>query len=138
MTTSNGSGLVAPRHDAWVDVPGYPGFKARVWTNPTRRNDLALASDDEATKVAAFRELLLEHNGWCDADGEPYPPTDAATFFEDVSTELLGCALVAIREATQDLPNSLRAANAASRSGSGPSPIAAPGSTSPGSTSAAS
>jgi hypothetical protein len=105
-----------PKRTLWVDLPekapdgsdAYPGFKLRVWVNfPSRlAEDLKAGSTPEAT-AAALRRIVLEHNGWCDDEGNPFPPADAPDFYESLPQELGLLIALAINEAMARFPNSL-------------------------------
>jgi hypothetical protein len=104
------SGPRIPRRLVWVDVPEYDGFRAKVWCNYPKRLALELASEDQERIYAALGQLVLEHNGWLDDQGEPFPPADTRAFWDAVPNEL---ALMLMRVATVDaaslLPNSFSA-----------------------------
>lgn len=98
-----------PRREAWVDLPSeYAGFRLRVWLNApaTVWNDLT--SGDEARMVAAMARVALEHNGWCDFDGAPYPQPDDKALWDVLPTELIAVMITAIQNEMQKLPNSMR------------------------------
>lgn len=93
-----GSGPRIPHIVEWLDVPEYPGFRARCWINPTRRLAGELNSGDVARVRAVLRELVLEHNGWCDDEGHPLPPAQEDGFWDELGVHLLGCLIAAIAE----------------------------------------
>lgn len=97
------------RRETWIDVPEYEGFRIKVWVNaPTRlweRLTAEGASEEERQEV--LRQLVLEHNGWLDFDGEPYPPPGEAAFWQAIPTELAATIIVATRKEITALPNSL-------------------------------
>lgn len=106
--SSNGVGPQIKRREKWVELPAeYEGFKFRVWVNaPTKLwNDLQ--SEDDQAALEAMKKLVLEHNGWLDFDGEPYPPAGETKFWEAIPTELAACILVATQTEMQKLPNSI-------------------------------
>lgn len=118
MTTNNGTGPQIKRREAWVELPQeYEGFKFRVWLNaPTRLwNDLN--NGDEATALESLKQLVLEHNGWLDFEGQPYPPPDTGDFWEQIPTELAACILTAAQTEMQKLPNSMAPQRRRSRRG---------------------
>ena len=50
--------------------------------------------------TAALGCLVVEHNNWCDADGDPYPPADDPAFWDAIPTELgLLLARLVLRDA---------------------------------------
>lgn len=103
------------RREAWVDLPdAYAGFRARIWVNAPGRilNDLLTNGDDEeaikekrAQKAAS--QVVLEHNGWLDFDGNPYPPASDPEFWDAIPLELTTTLLFVIRLEMNKLPNSL-------------------------------
>ena len=108
------------RREAWVDLPEeYEGFRFKVWLNAPSRLwvDIGSAGDDEDTAQSALRQIVLEHNGWLDFDGQPYPQPDKAVFWEDIPTELAACMLIATQQEMGKLPNSLAPTKRRSRRG---------------------
>ena len=82
MTETNGHGPQVKRREAWVDLPeAYEGFRFRVWLNAPTRVWGELTGENEAQSLGALRSLVLEHNGWLDFDGQPYPPAEEAEFW---------------------------------------------------------
>ena len=127
---NNGAGPQIKRRETWVDLPDeYEGFKFKVWVNAPARvwNELNPATSDEtsdedaaareATAQAALRQIVLEHNGWLDFDGQPFPPADDPAFWETIPTELAACVLVAARVEMGKLPNSIAPQKRRSRRG---------------------
>jgi len=99
----------APKREVEVAIPGYPGFLCWVWSNfPQRLRDELTSGDGDRIRAALCR-LVVEHNGWCDADGEPYPPASDPAFWNAIPTELGSLLSRAIREAPDAFPNSLNA-----------------------------
>lgn len=121
-----------PRREVWVDLPEeYPGFKFKMWVNAPQRvwNTIASAAKvsplvDDATPeqivahaaaaaattaavTAALQKIVLEHNGWLDDEGQPFPPASDAAFWEAIPTELGGVVMASAQLAMGDLPNSL-------------------------------
>jgi hypothetical protein len=78
----------APRREVEVEIPGYDGFRCWLWANYPRRLLDELNSNDEPRIAAALRVILVEHNGWCDAGGEPYPAADDPAFYTAIPLEL--------------------------------------------------
>ena len=98
----------APRREVEVAIDGYPGYTAWVWSNYPRRLAAALnEAADEAAITGVLRQLVVEHNGWCDAEGDPYPPADDAGFYEAIPLELAVLLLRAINAAPSLYPQSL-------------------------------
>lgn len=117
--------------------PEYPGFKVRLWVNYPARYMTVVQNGGQPDTLARLRELedadgaeaaekraalqeqalaesramlgqiVLEHNGWCDADGTPYPPPTSPDFWEDISTELAAAILALLQAETMKLPSSL-------------------------------
>lgn len=98
----------APRREVEMAVPGYPGFTFWFWTNYPQRVREEVMSNDEARVIACLPLLLREHNGWCDQEGEPYPPADDPGFWHALPTELGFLVLrLLVLEAPTAFPNSL-------------------------------
>ena len=116
VPATNGKGPKMPRHDEWVQIDGYPGFEALIWTNAPQRLILDLDSGDVARYVSAYVQILTDtrtvtpeqtYPGWFDCDGDPLPSPQDPNFLEAVPTELVICARRTMREAVLILPNSL-------------------------------
>jgi hypothetical protein len=93
----------------WLDVPEYPGFRVKIWVNMPNRlmDDFKSGNADRAFPAA--RQIVLEHNNWCDENGEPYPPVSEESFWEAIPDELCKVVLAMVLSAPEQLPNSLRA-----------------------------
>lgn len=120
MTEPNGSAPRVQRREKWLELPGdYAGFQFKVWVNaPTklwmalgrnaagnREEDEQKASETEAQE--AIKQIVLEHNGWLDFDGNPYPPASKTAFWEEIPTELAACMIAATQAEQAKLPNSI-------------------------------
>lgn len=104
---SGPGGPRAPRREVEVLIEGYPGFAAWVWANyPQRLRDDLTSADGERIRAALLR-LVVEHNGWCDEEGTPYPPASDPAFWDAIPTELSLLLGRAIREAPSVYPNFL-------------------------------
>jgi hypothetical protein len=67
-----------PRRERWLDLPddyGQAGMRVKFWVNYPRSVQRDLMGGEEATKRALL-QIVLEHNGWLDFDGSPYPPAN--------------------------------------------------------------
>lgn len=96
------------RRESWVELPQeYEGFKVRIWVNAPTRVWNELTGGDEEETQAALREIVLEHNGWRDFEGNAYPPARDQKFWEEIPTELAACILMAAQAEIQRLPNSI-------------------------------
>lgn len=105
---TNDSGPRIKRRETWVELPAeYEGFKFRVWLNAPARIWNDLGGSNEKLALAAAQQLVLEHNGWLDFDGKPYPPATEPAFWEAIPTELAACILAASQAEMQKLPNSI-------------------------------
>lgn len=113
MATENGTGPRIMRREKWLELPEeYAGFSFKVWVNAPAKHWAAVgraAQDDgdEAEAREALRHIILEHNGWLDFDGNPYPQPDQDGFWEEIPTELAACMIVAVQVEQTKLPNSL-------------------------------
>ena len=104
-----------PRRTLWVDLPertpegeeAYPGFKVRVWVNFPSRFAEQLKTGNEEEKSEVLRKIVVEHNGWCDEEGTPFPAATDPEFYRQIPTELAVLIVVAIQEAMVRFPNSL-------------------------------
>lgn len=104
-----------PRRTEWIELPGEygeAGMRMLVWTSYPHGvgNALRGLKGTDAFKEA-LAAVVLEHNGWRDADGEPLPPADAPDFWwgDGVSDELVGVVLTILGEVPQRYPKELRA-----------------------------
>jgi hypothetical protein len=95
------------RRESWVELPEpYEGFRFRLWTTaPTRVWMRVAAGGDDAE--AALRSLILEHNGWADEDGVPYPPPTDPELWVAIPTELAAFVLKAAQAEMGKLPSLL-------------------------------
>lgn len=114
----NGSGPKIKRREAWVELPGdYSEFRVRIWVNAPARLWNDMTSGDELMALDAIRKIVLEHNGWCDFDGEQFPPATDPAFYDEIPTELLACVVAAAQQEMQKLPNSMTPQSRRSRRG---------------------
>jgi hypothetical protein len=100
-----------PVRTRWVDVPEYPGFRVRLRSNFAQATAIEMASGDQERMAAALAEVVLEHNGWRDEHGAPYPPAADPAFWtgsSSIPTELAGLLIALVVEEASRLPNSLR------------------------------
>ncbi len=93
-----------PRIVEWLDVPEYPGFKARCWINPPKRLAADINSADEPRVRAVLKEIILEHNGWADDTGVPLPPAQDAGFWDELGGHLMTCLMAAIAQRANQPP----------------------------------
>lgn len=103
-----------PKRTAWIELPdeyGAAGMEMLVWTNYPHGigNALRGLQGTDAFK-AALSAVVLEHNGWLDADGEPLPAAQSEDFWwgDDVPDELVGVVLVILADVPQRYPKGLR------------------------------
>jgi hypothetical protein len=100
------SGPRIPMHTEWLPLPGdwgEAGMKVLVWTDYPNRLWAKLQNPGNANGLEqTLRALVLEHNGWREADGTPLPDAQADGFWwsEGVSMELLDV----VRGVLLDLP----------------------------------
>ena len=116
--SDNGNAPQIQRREKWVDLPDeYPGFRVRIWVNSPTRLWADLGSGDEQAGQKAAKKLVLEHNGWLDFDGNPYPPPSETAFWEEIPTELAACIMAVAQAEIQKLPNSIMPRRRRSRRG---------------------
>lgn len=105
--------------EEWLDLPEpYQGFRIRAWLGYQQRlftSIPAVTAEDadeqraqlETAKAqlrAALKQILLEHNGWQDDEGElPQPHDDA--FYERCPANLFNTTLALVRQAAETPPN---------------------------------
>jgi len=108
MTDSQPTAPRIQRREVWVDLPAeYPGFRARVWVNPPSKLWAALGSGEKDRQLEAVTQVVLEHNGWLDYDGNVFPSPDKSEFWDAIPDELCAVLLTVIQKKMGDLPNSL-------------------------------
>jgi hypothetical protein len=108
MTDTIPSAPRIKRREVWVDLPAeYEGLKARIWVNVPARIWADIGGSEKDAAKAAARQVVLEHNGWLDFDGEPYPPASDDAFWDVIPTELAAVLLTVIQLEMAKLPNSL-------------------------------
>ena len=103
----------AARRVRWISLGDdeiYPGFEMKVWVNPSHIAKRMAEWGDEAG-IQFFKLVVLEHNGWADEDGQPYPPVSDPAFFDALPQEMGNLMSAAIKEAFSAVPNSTRAEN---------------------------
>jgi hypothetical protein len=69
-----------------------------------------MVSGVEETARGALMKIVLEHNGWLDMDGNPYPPASSIDFWtgeRSIPNELLRAIIALIQIEGGKLPNSL-------------------------------
>lgn len=103
---------------AWVELPDeYEGFKARIWINAPTKYWEQLKSSDEEEALAGMQKIVIEHNGWLDFDGKPYPLADDPALWSEVPTELATIVLTAAQIKATEIPNSMASRNRRSKRG---------------------
>src|SRR4051812_40815396 len=71
----------------WLDLPAdseYAEFKVKAWTNYPQRLMTELGSNEPERVRPALQKIVLEHNGWIDQEGEPYPLASSPDFWEAI------------------------------------------------------
>lgn len=68
------------------------------------REDRKAAED---RRIDALGRIVVEHNGWLDDEGKPYPPASDPTFWEVIPDELAAAILVIIRQENSRLPSQM-------------------------------
>lgn len=107
------SGPRLPRREVWLDLPqeAYPGFKIKVWVNYPRKLNDELSSRDQARMQSALRQMVVEHNNWCDSEGAPFPVANSDAFWEALPDELAAAIIVLLSAEVGKLAASLTARN---------------------------
>ncbi len=109
MTDTIPSAPRIQRREVWVDLPAeYAGFRARVWVNAPSGVWVEINSGDEARAKAAASRVIIQHNGWIDENGDPFPNEINDEFWARIPTELAGVIFTAVQLEMQKLPNSMR------------------------------
>ena len=98
------TGPRAPHIEAWVDIEEYPEHKARVWVNFSASLMAEMNSRDQERIYAALRQIVLEHNGWLDENGTPYPPANDPAFWDALPIHLASRAMQAVMERATGSP----------------------------------
>lgn len=101
----------APRIVRWCDVPEYDGFQYRAYLNFPQRLMLDLQSGEESRIRTALQSIIIDHNGWCDADGSPYPEAADASFWDAIPTHLAIRIVRGINEEIRSAPLALPRSN---------------------------
>lgn len=104
------SGPKMPKRYAWIDIPEYEGFRAKVWLNyPDEwlKKEMAAAKDADRQQWQPLKRIVLEHNGWTDEEG-PLPDPSEDAFWERIPNELLAFILAGIASAPGKALASLR------------------------------
>lgn len=108
MTDAIPAGPRVPRREVWVDLPAeYAGLRLRVWVNAPSRLWAEIQSGDEARARAVITQIVLEHNGWLDFDGAPFPAATDPAFWDQMSQELAGVVMTAVQLEMTRLPKSM-------------------------------
>lgn len=101
----------AKRRESWVEIPEEfgEGMHFRMWLSyPTGyRAELLGAETTEARKLQILHEVILEHNGWCDEQGQPYPPAESDAFWRVISEELGGVLIALLIDEPSNAPLAL-------------------------------
>lgn len=103
------TGPIIVRRVKWVDLPEeYAGFKIKIWLNPPGKLWQRIFSDDsdEEEKQAALSQVVIEHNGWRDYDGETYPQPVIKDFWDSIPNELAALIITLCQLQVADLPTS--------------------------------
>jgi hypothetical protein len=102
-----------PRRETWLELPPeYAGFRVKIWLNPPAKAWKAVwaVGEDKETKAAAeaaLRDIVMEHNGWADVYGVPFPPADTAEFWDEIPDELAAVVMISCQLEMGKLGNSL-------------------------------
>jgi hypothetical protein len=97
---AGGSGFRLKKDERWVNLsPPYDGARMRMWVNFPLGKYFDLRSSDPTISMPAFREIVLEHDGWEDFDGNALPPVTDEEFVPKLPQGLLNAILDKVREA---------------------------------------
>ena len=103
------AGPQEPKELDWLDIPDRPGMQVKAWINIPRQTLTKLETlgnkGDTDGIFALLGRIVLEHNGWRDPDGEPYPPADSPEFWTSISNDLAMRTMAAVVERSQQHPN---------------------------------
>lgn len=88
----------------WCDVPEYEGFQYKAYLNFPQRLLLDVQSGDAERSKAALKKIILEHNGWCDEEGNPFPPATDDAFWDEIPTHLAIRVVRGINEQIREAP----------------------------------
>lgn len=100
----------APRKEQWLDVEPeeFPGFRFRAWLGMSDATFMAGIYGSGESQKEALARMCLEHNGWQDEDGVPFPPmADAEAFWRAIPTRLAFLILRRVEFAIYTRPKSL-------------------------------
>lgn len=61
----------------------------------------------KARRLKALHQIVVEHNGWCDWEGTPYPPATDDAFWDEIPDELAAAIMVLVRREAAKLPSSM-------------------------------
>lgn len=89
------------RDDRWVPLnPPFEGARLHLWCNFPRKLFLQMmkAGTDPLGSLEAFRKIVIEHDGWTDAEGTLIPPVTEDEFFESISQDLNNAIFDKLRE----------------------------------------
>lgn len=68
--------------------------------------------DADERRYTALGKIVLQHNGWCDEDGNAYPPaSEVKAFWKAIPDELAGAIMVILRREQGRLPSSMMRGN---------------------------
>jgi hypothetical protein len=95
----------------------YSGFRVRLWTNYPPALAKEVYSGDTERTLAALLQIVVEHNGWQDHTGTPYPAAGTRAFWDAIPNELFRLILLAIDAAPGLLAGALNADQVVVRAG---------------------
>jgi hypothetical protein len=89
------TGPQVQRREKWVPLPDeYEGFEFRMWVNAPNHLFVSVLTRGDSE---ALQKIVLEHNGWRDFDGQPYPPATELAFWEQIPNELAACVIAQVQ-----------------------------------------
>lgn len=98
------------RREKWIELPGeeYAGHSIRIWVNPPARIwNLIMGGRNSSEIEEGLTQVILEHNGWTDFDGNPLPAPTDTEFWREIPTELAGLIIQEAQAEANRLPSSL-------------------------------
>jgi hypothetical protein len=100
------------REQAGEDVEADEYLEVDRETDGRQRRFRTVLVEAERRRDEALSQIFVEHNGWCDPDGTPYPPAADPAFWGEIPDELASALLILLQTEKAKLPTSLARARA--------------------------